>query len=446
MRPFAFDVPAMFELEPRLLLSGVGSDVLLPVGCPSTMTGPCCSQVQAGPAPAAAQSPAWADAWRGDTIRAYRQIASWQKQTQTTTQTQTSGAAGAYTPGTQVSWRVENVSGGSQLVVLGTDAADSVTVSKNGTATVIYVSGILAWTTSQVFSSVALYGFGGDDTLVSISGAAETVYGGAGMDSFWGDSGDKIADAESAETAGGNVHVVTQFFSSASVAQPSLQLAGQKLADPAAGYSYANFSSRRVFVDGPQYNDIRQGGLGDCYFLAALASLAQTDPGVIRQMVVALGDGTFAVRFFSGGQAKYVRVDGDLPVYTGTYLAYANLSPSGELWAALAEKAYAQFRTGANSYASISGGWMSPVYTQVTGVSAGDTYTSSAAASTLASQISQALAAGHAVTAGSLSSGSATIVGGHAYMVRSVQVVNGQQMVTVYNPWGVDGKGSDGNA
>jgi hypothetical protein len=185
--------------------------------------------------------------------------------------------------------------------------------------------------------------------------------------------------------------------------------------------------------------------VGDCYFLAALASLAQTDPGVIQQMIAPLGDGTFAVRYFSGGQAQYVRVDGDLPVYGGLTPAYAKVSLDGDIWVALVEKAYAEFRTGTNSYASISGGWMNPVYTQITGVSASDTSTSASSDAALATQMSQALAAGHAVTAASNSAGSATIVGNHAYMVFSVQTLNGVQMVTVYNPWGSDGKGADGN-
>ncbi len=433
MRRIAVDLPDILELEPRLLLSGVGDQPQLPLGYQGPMAGPCCPQLQA--------SPLGPGGGGGYTFRASVGLAL-----RSLPAAPTAKVVGAYTPTTQVTWRVESVSGGSRLVVLGTDAADAITVSKNGTATVIYVSGAAVWTSSQVFSNIAIYGFGGDDLLVSISGTAETLYGGSGLDSFWGDSRDTIADSDAAEAAAKSVHIVSAFFSSASVSQPSLQLARQKLADPVAGYGYANFSSRQVFVDGPEYNDVRQGGVGDCYFLAALASLAQTDPVMIRQMIAPLGDGTYAVRFFSGGQAKYVRVDADLPVYSGMSLAYANLSPEGELWVALAEKAYAEFRTGANTYASLSGGWMSPVYTQVTGMGASDTYTSSSTAAALAAQMSQALAAGHAVTVGSISSGSATIVGGHAYMVRSVQTVNGQQMVTVYNPWGVDGKGSDGNA
>jgi len=358
-------------------------------------------------------------------------------------------APGPYTPGTQVTWQVETASDGLHLVVLGTDGADAITVSKSGGNTVIYVSGAKVWTTSQVFSGVQVYGFGGDDLLVSISGAAEAVWGGAGFDSFWTDSLDAIGDVEAAESAAKSVHAVSQFYQPTTdpAQRVSLELAGQKIADPATSrYAYADFSKYKLFTDGPEYNDVRQGGVGDCYFLAVLSSLAQTDPGTIRQAIAPLGDGSYAVRFFSNGQASYIRVDADLPVYGDISVrAFANISPEGELWVALAEKAYAQFRTGANSYASLAGGWMTPVYTTITGASASDVYTSGATEADLASRISQALQAGNAVSAASISAGSTAIVGNHAYEVRSVQYVNGQWTVTVYNVWGQDGKQVDSN-
>ncbi|MEI7837566.1 MAG: C2 family cysteine protease [Planctomycetota bacterium] len=329
--------------------------------------------------------------------------------------------AGKYSPGTQVMWQVESGSDGLHLVILGTDGSDAITVSKSGTNTVIYVSGAQVWTSSQVFSNVALYGFGGNDTLVSISGSSESVWGGAGFDSFWTDSSDTLGDVEAAEAAARSVHVVNQFYSSASVAQPALQLAGQKIADPVSGYAYADFSSYRAFTDGPEYNDIKQGAIGDCYFLAVLSSLAQTDPGIIRQTIAPLGDGTYAVRFFNGSSETYVRVDADLPVYSGSSsLAYAGLSPDGELWVALTEKAYAQFRTGANSYSSLSAGYMGAVYPQITGVSATSVSPFSQTESSLANQIDQALLTGHAVTAGSAATGSTIIQGSHAYEVHSI--------------------------
>ena len=44
-------------------------------------------------------------------------------------------------------------------------------------------------------------------------------------------------------------------------------------------------------------NDIYQGSLSDCYFLAPLASLAYSEPQKLMNTAVDLGDGTYAFRF-----------------------------------------------------------------------------------------------------------------------------------------------------
>jgi hypothetical protein len=92
---------------------------------------------------------------------------------------------------------------------------------------------------------------------------------------------------------------------------------------------------------------IKQGGIGDCYFLAGLGEVALRSPQAIRSMFIDNGDGTFTVRFFKGAVADYVTVDRSLPVntsgqfvYDGTFAAANN--SSNVLWAALAEKAYVQ--------------------------------------------------------------------------------------------------------
>lgn len=97
------------------------------------------------------------------------------------------------------------------------------------------------------------------------------------------------------------------------------------------------YSGRPLFVDRPEYDDINQGALGDCYLMAALSSMADSDPSIIRQLVAPLGDGSYAVRFHRDGQEVYLRVDADLPAYSETYsarLRYANFTPDGEIWVA----------------------------------------------------------------------------------------------------------------
>ena len=154
--------------------------------------------------------------------------------------------------------------------------------------------------------------------LVTVGGGADTLTGGAGLDSFWADSTDTVTDAEAAETAVAAVHRITQFYQPYTTDTTSPQyvpmtISGQSLADPTAGYAYRNFASVPLFNGGPNYTDVAQGALGDCYYLASLASLADTDPALVKQMIAPLGDGTFAVRFYRNGQEVYLRLDADLP-------------------------------------------------------------------------------------------------------------------------------------
>ena len=394
----------------------------------------------------------------------------------------------ALVPGSQVTVRTIWADAGPYLVILGTDGADTVALSQSGDVLGVTAGGGTTCFTGP-FGLVALYGFGGadtirmthsvsvpatvyagdgndtvcgagtgidtiyggagDDLIVTVGGGADVVCGEGGLDSLWVDSTDVAADVSADEISAGAAHVITQFYQpSADPAKyVSLEIDGQDIIDPAAGYSYADFSSKALFVDGPEYNDIRQGSLADCYFLAAIASLAYTDPGIIRQMVAPMGDGTYAVRFFdmnNGGQAVYVRVDAWLPA-SGSSPAYAKLTPENELWVALTEKAYAQFGTGSNSYPAMGWGSPDPVLQAVTGAStnwvnlwdpAGD----------VAQALADHLAAGHAVVAQSWIEVTGPFVTSHVYVVKSVEAAGDQSYVTVYNVWGYDGKPWPGDA
>lgn len=57
--------------------------------------------------------------------------------------------------------------------------------------------------------------------------------------------------------------------------------------------------SDSLFIGGqPSPNDVQQGGIGDCYFMATLMSIAQRDPGKIRSMMVPDGSGGATVTFW----------------------------------------------------------------------------------------------------------------------------------------------------
>ena len=86
--------------------------------------------------------------------------------------------------------------------------------------------------------------------------------------------------------------------------------------------SYQRFTGQ-LFVSGATYDDVNQGAVGDCYFLAALAEAALRSNSTITNMFIVNGDGTYTVKFYGGGGVDYVTVDAYLPVNWAGNLYYA---------------------------------------------------------------------------------------------------------------------------
>lgn len=161
--------------------------------------------------------------------------------------------------------------------------------------------------------------------------------------------------------------------------------AARRPAPESASHTYAAFEGA-PFVKGEgdahevAMNDISQGGLGDCYFMAGLAAVARCQPERIRAMVRDHGDGSFTVYMWTHNDqwdeqveeadgtyeyllsARSVRVDAFFPAgYGGSSPAYAEWGDSEtvgattrrELWPMLFEKAYAQLK---GSYGKVGEG------------------------------------------------------------------------------------------
>ena len=78
---------------------------------------------------------------------------------------------------------------------------------------------------------------------------------------------------------------------------------------PTSTGTYRYFSGQ-LFVGGATYSDIKQGAIGDCYFLASLAEVALKSPTTITSMFIVNGDNTYTVKFYNAtGQTYYVTVD-----------------------------------------------------------------------------------------------------------------------------------------
>lgn len=141
----------------------------------------------------------------------------------------------------------------------------------------------------------------------------------------------------------------------------------------------------KLFPKPPSKNHIKQGGLGDCYLLAAVISLVNRDPQFIVDMMLDKGE-TVTVRLFEVSigkdkkqsfKAKYFNVDKSIPKHPDGKDAYA----LEHLWVQMLEKAYAaagfvgstakleeQLKSNTHEgYKDIAGGQMAFAYQILTG-------------------------------------------------------------------------------
>lgn len=212
------------------------------------------------------------------------------------------------------------------------------------------------------------------------------------------------------------------------------------------------------FEDVSEFNDPIQGALGDCYYIAALSSVAWARPYVIVNMVrpSAWGDEEgpiHRVGFYANGAgaAQYVEVSEKTPVNKTTNAwVYARSLDTTEIWPAVMEKAYAKWRTSNTTdfpnYPAISGG--DPVMACAQLMCGQRTYKSNA--SMTGDDLWQ-FVRGHSLsmrtvnpmvawTYGSQPAGTdyaaARVVANHAYSILGWDYVNGIKYIVLRNPWG----------
>lgn len=215
------------------------------------------------------------------------------------------------------------------------------------------------------------------------------------------------------------------------------------------------------FEEAAEITDPIQGGLGDCYFIAALASVAWARTYVIAQRTRAVGTGqqqfVDMIEFFKSGASHKIEVNELLPLHSpGNGYIYARSSEAGEIWPAIYEKAYVKWRTSKDPtsrsdystiYGMIAGGdpvgsaaaltGLTPYYYGTSGLTA-DAIWQKVRQNSISRKTFNPMVAW---TYGSSPSpdvnyANAHLAANHAYSILGWQFVNNQKYVILRNPWG----------
>ncbi|KAG5029588.1 hypothetical protein JHK87_013102 [Glycine soja] len=199
-----------------------------------------------------------------------------------------------------------------------------------------------------------------------------------------------------------------------------------------------------LFSEAPNPSDVCQGRLGDCWFLSAVAVLAEVSR--ISEVIITPDyneEGIYTVCFCVQGEWIPVVVDDWIPCELPGKPAFATSKKGYELWVSILEKAYAKLH---GSYEALEGGLVQDALVDLTGGAGEEIDMRSGeaqidlASGRLWSQLLRFKQEGFLLGAGSPSGSdvhisSSGIVQGHAYSILQVRDVDGHKLVQIRNPW-----------
>lgn len=142
-------------------------------------------------------------------------------------------------------------------------------------------------------------------------------------------------------------------------------------------YTWTHVTGDQSMPEGADGRTVQQGGLADCYFIAAMNAVGMANPQFLRESIVYdKTTGMYKCRFFEEAgwdpntgkpktQEVWIEVDGYLPTKgTSDDAAYADDNDSTK-WGAIYEKAYAKWKGGYNVMGD--GGYGSKAMEEMTG-------------------------------------------------------------------------------
>ncbi|KAF9161648.1 hypothetical protein DFQ26_004343 [Actinomortierella ambigua] len=198
------------------------------------------------------------------------------------------------------------------------------------------------------------------------------------------------------------------------------------------------------FSDGASPDDIKQGLVGNCWHVAALAVMSNI-PGLIEQVCVKRNEevGVYGFIFFRDGDWISTVVDDQLfytvnPITNKTKLVFGSCHNPRETWLPLLEKAYAKVH---GDYEALEGGWTGDGIEDLTGGVSNLIFTSDILNKDRfwkeeMLQVNKNLLMGCAINFTDGSMARTGLISGHAYSVLEAVEYKGERLVHLRNPWG----------
>ncbi|ELP91336.1 calpain, putative [Entamoeba invadens IP1] len=192
----------------------------------------------------------------------------------------------------------------------------------------------------------------------------------------------------------------------------------------------------KLYEGGIEATDIQQGMLGDCYFLASLASLAEF-PKRIERLIRSLGNCKYEVTYYYMGKKQVIEIDDLIPCSEKKPIFSHN--NGNELWVILLEKAYAKV---VGNYGLIEGGIPFLSLSDLTGMPVKRITTKNIDPEKLFKKIASydkkkyCMVANVPDVPGVDLEKEWGLVENHAYTVIGAYQTGGQKLLKIRNPWG----------
>jgi len=211
------------------------------------------------------------------------------------------------------------------------------------------------------------------------------------------------------------------------------------------------------FEEGAEVTDPIQGGVANCYYIAALSSVAWARTYILAQRTRSTdSQGNFMdmIPFYKAGKEEKIEVTELLPMTGfGIVYKYARSNDPGEIWPGIYEKAYAKWITNdtgdkpdilATAYgdpvgacAELTG--LTPYYFSTPGKTAGeiwsDVRSNSISYKTFNPLVAWTYPSGDK-SPDKVVYSDANLVANHAYSIIGWAYVNNQKYIVLRNPWG----------